>query len=665
MHQPDYRDASGIMQMPWVFLHAIKDYYDMPWMMSRHEGTHATFNITSPIIQQLKLYYEHPASYDKFLGIWLQNPAHLEENDRSWLIKICKSTQFDTMVKPLPRYRELYTQEHFTNNDFVDLEVVFLLAWCGVYLRQNSEVVQELLLKERHFHEQDKIALLEELATFVRGIFDYYKELHAKGIITIATTPLNHPILPLLMNMNNAVAANPQTHIPQEHVTLEGDAELQIQRAKNLFRETFEFEADGFWPAEGGVDESSVKLLNSCGINWIATDEEILFKSLGSKERSALYFPYKYDGMTIGFRDHYLSDLIGFNYRHQDASTASGDFLSKLQEIHNANNEAMVFVILDGENAWEFFDNNAYDFFDTLYSDLITTSWCQTLSMDEVKLLPARDLTSLAPGSWIHGSFDTWVGHSEKTKAWEMIFLTKRDYQHHKENLSSEQKAKIIDHFLAAECSDWFWWYGDDHFTEFGAEFDELFRGHLISVYDLMNVNPPSDLFLPITKNRSASKFWLKPKSDIHPDINGKHDSFFEWIGCGVVYENKLFSTMDKIRGPIEKILYGQDEEKIYFAFEGEIRKMCKLYTLQMIIDPLNIREKILFQIGTMHVHDLQIEVACDDWLEISITKNSITEANLAFRFELEEDGKIIQILPGFGELTIDIQSDYSQDWFI
>ena len=665
MHQPDYRDANGIMQMPWVFLHAIKDYYDMPWMMARHEGIHATFNITSPVIEQLKLYYNQPESSDKFLNIWLKNPSFLEENDRNWLIKICKSTQFETMVKPIPRYKELYAQEHFNNNDFVDLEVVFLLAWCGVFLRQNSEIVKELLQRERHYNEQDKVALLEELSHFVRGIFDYYKKLHDEQRITIATTPFNHPILPLLMDMNNAVLANPNTNIPKEHIRLEDDALLQVQKAKELFKETFEYEADGFWPAEGGVDESSVKLLSSCDVNWIATDEEILFKSLGSHKREALYYSYNYNGMCIGFRDHYLSNLIGFNYRHQDAITASNHFISELNKIHESNNKATVFVILDGENAWEFFQNNAYDFFDALYGSLQKTTWCQTLSMDEVKNLPAKDLTSLAPGSWIHGSFNTWVGHSEKTKAWDLIFLTKRDYEHHKENVSSEAELKIVDHFLAAECSDWFWWYGDDHFTEFGAEFDELFRNHLISIYDLMQVSPPSDLFLPIVKNRSASKFWVKPQSDIHPDINGKHDSFFEWIGCGVVYENKFFSTMDKQRGPIKKILYGQDEEKIYFAFEGEINKMCSLNSLNIIIEPLKIRKKILFETKKTTLEDLEIEVACEDWLEVSINKTTIDKEQIALRFELEKDGKIIQILPGFGELTIDINSDYSHNWFI
>ena len=665
MHQPDYRDASGIMQMPWVFLHAIKDYYDMPWMMARHETIKATFNITAPIIQQLELYYNNPEESDKFLALWLKIPSLLEEEERNWVIKLCKSTQFDTMVKPFERYAELYSQEHFNNTELVDLEVLFMLAWCGVYLRTNNDVIQYLIKKQRNYSNEDKHTLLNELSKFVSGIFDYYAKLHKDKVITISTTPLNHPILPLLMDMGNAIKANANTNIPKEYVTLEDDALLQVQRAQELFKETFGYEADGFWPAEGAVDESSVELLKSCGIKWIATDEEILFKSLNSNNREALYHSYNYNGMTMGFRDHNLSDLIGFTYRHQDSYSASKHFISELEKIQHSNQDATVFVILDGENAWEFFDNNGFNFFNALYSDLKYSLWCETVHMDDIVKQPSRELPHLAPGSWIHGSFDTWVGDSEKTRAWELIFITKRDYEHHKASLDETTQSKIIDHFLAAECSDWFWWYGDDHYTDFGAEFDELFRSHLIHIYDLIAIPAPSDLFMPIIKDRSSESFWIKPQTDISPDINGKHDSFFEWIGCGVVDEGKLFSTMDKQRGPIEKIYYGQDDEKLYFAFYSNINKSCTSDSMSIIIDPIDVTGKIYLKTEKTFFGNIEVDVACEDWLEVSIDKSKIDKDEISVRFEIEKDGVVVQTLPGFGELKIDLGSDYSRNWFI
>jgi len=665
MHQPDYRDTNGIMQMPWVFLHAIKDYYDMPWMMASHKGMKATFNITAPIIEQLQLYYNHPQLSDKFLTIWLKDPSHLDEDDRKWLIKICKSTQYDTMVKSSARYSELYTKEHLNNRELLDLEMLFMLSWCGVYLKTNNQVIKDLIKSSHNYTQEDKAFLLNELSSFVSGIFAYYKQLHNDGLITLATTPLNHPILPLLIDMENALKANINTKLPKDYVSLKDDALRQVQKAQELFKETFGFDTSGFWPAEGGVDEKSIKLLRSCGIKWIATDEEILFKSLNSNQRDLLYTPYKYDDMTIAFRDHHLSDLIGFTYRHQDSYSASKHFLNELQKIENVNPDATTFVILDGENAWEFFPNNGFDFFNALYSELQNCSWCRTTNMDEVLDSPARELQYIAPGSWIHGSFDTWVGHSEKTRAWELIYLTKRDYEHHKESLDDNKKAKIVEHFLAAECSDWFWWYGDDHFTEFGLEFDELFRSHLINIYELIGISAPSDLFIPIIKGKSSENFWIKPQSDITPFVNGKRDSFFEWIGCGVVDEGKLFSTMDKKRGPIEKIFYGQDDEKLYFALEGKIKHLCANDFIMMIIEPIGVRGKISVDRQKTMIGDLEVDVAYGDRLEIQIDKSTINQDEIAIRFELEKDGNIVQTLPGFGELKIDLNSDYSKNWFI
>ncbi len=665
MHQPDYRDVNGTVQMPWVFLHAIKDYYDMPWMMARHKEIKATFNITSPLIEQLQLYYEKAQEHDKFLALWLIDPMFLDESSRAWILKLCKSTQYDTMVKEFPRYKELYLQEHFSNSEFLDLELLFMLSWCGVYLRQNSQIVKDLIDKQRYYDNEDKALLLKELSGFVSGIFDYYLKLHDEGVISLSTTPLNHPILPLLVDMQNGVKANISTNIPKDYISLVEDATLQIVKAKELFEKTFGFVPNGFWPAEGGVDEKSVELLENNGIKWIATDEAILFKSLNSNDRNNLYKPYQYKNMCIGFRDHYLSDLIGFTYRYQDANIASQEFINELQKISNIDNESTVFIILDGENAWEFYKNNGFDFFDALYSKLTQFSLCKTLTMDEVYELEKRQLSYLAPGSWIHGEFNTWVGHSEKTRAWELIYLAKKDYARHNDTLNDETKAKISEHFLSAECSDWFWWYGDDHYTEFGVEFDELFRSHLITIYDLMDVTPPSNIFIPILEDRSVVDFWLKPQSDISPLINGRHDLFFEWIGCGIIDESKLFSTMDKQRGPIKKILYGQNNDKIYFSFDTQTIKMSANDFIIIIVEPLNIRAKIAIKTQKTLIDTLEVNVAYEEIFELSIDKKLISIDSISIIFEIEQNNKIVQTLPGFGELKIDLNDDYSKNWFI
>ncbi|MBT8348595.1 MAG: glycoside hydrolase, partial [Sulfurovum sp.] len=531
MHQPDYRDSNGVMTMPWVFLHAIKDYYEMPWLLSRHKGLKATFNITPPLIEQLNLYSD-PLRNDYFLSLWQMHPSELSEEARSWLIKTCKSTQYETMIKPIENFDILYHYEHLNDAELIDFQMLFMLAWCGNYLREENSLVKALFHKAKGFTQEDKTNLLKELCDFVSTILPFYARLQKECVISLSTTPYNHPILPLLLDMNNAKRANAHTTLVDNPLSLREDAIEQVERSIALYEETFGMEPTGFWPAEGAVDEESISIYKERGISWIATDEAILFRSLEDDTRANLYRPYVYNEMTIGFRDHGLSDLIGFNYRFKSGEDASEHFMQVVEPIRHTQKDATVFVILDGENAWEFFENNAFDFFTALYTRFSQTLWCHTVTMDEVSQIPSPGkLEKLAPGSWIHGNFDTWSGHSEKNRAWELIYQTRRDVDNYNGEVSSKVAEQVKFHFLASECSDWFWWYGDDHVTEFGLEFDALFREHLITIYHLMHIQPPADLFIPIISHKSTVSFLVKPQSSISPTVNGKNDSFFDWIG--------------------------------------------------------------------------------------------------------------------------------------
>ncbi len=664
MHQPDYRGSDGVMSMPWVFLHGIKDYYEMPWLLSQHEGVKASFNITAPLIEQLNLYGE-PLKNDYFLSLWHKDPKELEESQREWLIKTCKSTQYETMVKPIEQFKLLYDKEHLSEDELVDFEVLFMLSWCGNYLRQENTLVKKLFKKEKNYTQKDKSLLLKTLTEFIKTILPFYASLQTKGVISLSTTPYNHPILPLLLNMNNAKYANEHTTIVENHITLRDDAIEQVERSIKLYEETFGAKPTGFWPAEGAVDEESVQIYKERGITWIATDEAILFRSLEDDSRASLYKPYDFNDMSIGFRDHALSDLIGFNYRFKSGEDASNHFMDVVKPIADANDDATLFVILDGENAWEFFDNNAYDFFTSLYNRFSSTSWCNTVTMDEASKIKNRGtLEKLASGSWIHGNFDTWSGHSEKNRAWELIYQTKRDYEHHKKDISAETMKEIQFHFLASECSDWFWWYGDDHVTEFGSEFDTLFREHLISIYKLLNAHPPADLFVPIISHKSQASFLLKPQSSISPLIDGRDSSFFEWIGSGSIDESKLYSTMDRVRGPIEKIHYGQDDSSIYLAFDGEI-EMLKASNLELEIFVEETGKTLSFAMDENSTHN-GAKFAINERIELELSKMNCSECTqVHLRFEILQGKEIIQTMPGYGALAINLEETYAANWFV
>lgn len=663
MHQPDYRDGSGVMKMPWVFLHAIKDYYDMPWIFSQFPKLRATFNITPSLIEQLKL-YTNPLKNDYFLQLLCKHPSELSSKEREWLIKICKSANYNNMVKPLLRFNELYNLEIFNDDELTDLHVVFLLAWCGNYLRINSDIVKQMLQKERGYSLEDLRALIEHLASFIGQILPFYTSLLEKGVILISTTPYFHPILPLLIDINNVQKANIHTKPPENPLSLKSDAILHVKRAKALYRETFGREAVGFWPAEGAVDEQSAAIYKDEGIKWIATDEAILFKSLGSDIRKNLYKPYDYNGLLVAFRDQNFSNLFGFDYRFMSANKAVEHFIKTIEPLAYGSEDNTLFIILDGENAWEYYNQNAYAFFMQLYENLSNLSWCETVCIDELLDSGAKKLNTLASGSWIGGDFSTWSGDIEKNRAWEMLFQTRRDFDNCTHKITKDSTKKVQEHFLAAECSDWFWWYGNDHFTEFALEFDTLFRQHLIAIYRLIDMQPPSDIFEPITEHKSTASFMTKPKAPIYPKVDGKTSSFFEWIGCGIIDESRLFSTIDRTKAPIQKIRYGHNESNVFIAFDGDMTLLKKeKCALEIIIEELNESIKIK---KCIKEYPSGVVLSVGKSIEIALPKTIFAKMQrVHLRFMIEQDGKIIQTLPGYGALEIELDEDYSTSWFV
>ncbi len=652
------------MSMPWVFLHAIKDYYEMPWLLMRYPTIKATFNLTSTLMEQLELYRD-PLRYDRFFSLWERHPDTLDSQSRQWIVKICKSSQFETMVRPIARYESLYAKNEYSDAELIDLEVLFVLAWCGNYLRSENPVVKRLMEQAEGFTQNDKHRLLDTLSQFIQTIIPFYAALQESGRISVATTPYYHPILPLLIDMQNGSLANPHTALPTRPLSLREDARKHIERSVALYEKHFGKKPHGFWPAEGAVDPQSLELYRDNGIRWIATDEAILFRSLGSEDRKNLYRTYRFNGVSIAFRDHGLSDLIGFTYRFKSADDAAEHFLRSLKNIADEQNSPFVSVIVDGENAWEFYENNGFDFFNALYDRLERAEWCSTVTMDETAADENQyELSMLHPGSWIHGTFDTWSGHPQKNRAWELIYQTRRDAENHRGSISEEAARTIEEHFLASECSDWFWWYGDDHVTDFAVEFDALFRNHLIAVYELLNIAPPANLFQPILSMSSAAPFWVKPKSPLTPVIDGKYSSFFEWLGCGSMDERKLYSTMDKVRGPIDKLYYGHDKKAIYVAFEGNVSTLNP-QGLKLAVTVEESGDHFVYDLATLE-GDKDDRVAMDERLEIAISREHFGTMRLFhLRFELIASGQILQTLPGNGALPIDLNQHYAANWFV
>lgn len=209
-----------------------------------------------------------------------------------------------------------------------------------------------------------------------------------------------------------------------------------------------------------------------------------------------------------------------------------------------------------------------------------------------------------------------------------------------------------------------FWWYGDDHVTEYAFEFDALFREHLITIYRLLGIQPPSDLFEPIITHKSSVSFLIKPQSSISPLIDGKNSYFFEWLGSGSVDESQLYSTMDRVRGPIEKIYYGYNKKSVFLAFEGKMMALDPLgLELQVTIEETG--EKLIFAMDGSFNSETS-HLAVDERVELSLSRSYFKAlSTVHLRFEIVQAKTIIQTMPGFGSLPIDLDETYARNWFV
>ncbi len=615
MHQPDYR-KKGIFFMPWVFLHSIKDYYDMPYIASKFD-VKVNFNLSAILIEQIQTYIKEGIKADKFLTLFIKHPSELNKDEKKYLLKILKSLSPKMITSSL---KTLFFKDCFSDNEFIDFEILFLLSWCGGYLKSKPFI--KAFLKKSHFKNEEKLELVNYLLEFLKEILPLYKNLQENKKISVTTTPYTHPIIPLLIDINVAKKANPNTILPQNPVSLRDDAILHIKKAKEIYKSVFSKFPFGFWPAEGGVDEKSIELYKKENIKIIATDEAILKKS----GKNDIYKIYEFEDVKIIFRDHTLSDLIGFVYKDFKAENAAEDFYNRIQK------KGIISVILDGENAWEYYDNNGIDFLNAFYKKLENVN---TLLLEDVLRFESEKLDYLFPGSWIYGDFNTWVGDEEKNRAWELLFQTKRDYLRHK-----IENKKITQNFLKAEASDWFWWYGRGHYTEFSKEFDEIFRGYLIEIYELLNLPVPNNLLNKIIGSYELKSIINEPKNYITPVIDGKITYFFEWVGSG--YIDNLSGAMQN-NAVVKRIYFGEDKENIYFRLD------C---------NDLDIDIEIFF-----NEKKQKFEMAKDEIIEIKIVKKDLKEFEV--RFEIYKDNKLIEIAPNNTRFIMKIDRDYSRNWFI
>lgn len=587
-HQP-YYEKDGEFILPWVRLHAVKDYLDIPLILNEFPNIKQNYNIVPSLMLQLQHYISGTNS-DIVQRLTLTDASQLTFEDKEQILKLFFLCNEKNMIRPYARYNELYEKSKmnnalllFTDQDWLDLQVWYNLSWMGQYNR-DLPFIKRLFAKGKNYSESEKIILLDCHKEIMTKIAKNYKRLVALGQVEVSVSPYYHPILPLLINTESANESNPGNSSVEPNFTFPQDAEMQITSAIDYFEEIFETKPLGLWPSEGSISDEAIKLIAKSGISWIASDEQVMFNSdTSSLSNLSKYFPRKYQNgdteITIFFRDHNLSDKIGFVYSNWNAHDAARDFVSNLLTIRNSIyshfgetglRNAVVSIILDGENCWEYYPNNGFDFIRTLYSYLSITSEIKTINFKEALNDGSADflkpLTHIKAGSWIDANFNIWISNPENITAWNMLSRARHLFEDLKPKLSADIIAKIQQEFLIAEGSDWFWWYYPHHQAENKPDFDILFRWHLKNIYKLMGVEIPKELFNEII---SVEQKYQLPKNRITPIIDGEIDSTPVWDEAGYAMFNQSFSTMHQSQAPPVKIFFGNDDNFVYFRIDN------------------------------------------------------------------------------------------------
>jgi len=611
MHQPYYKDPlKNEYALPWTYLHGIKDYFDMPAIVEDTPGAKAVFNLVPSLIEQL-LEYASGTAVDPFLEKGKAAPSELNQDDRIFLLENFFSANRQNMIEPSRRYLELLYMagegkpgsaaervRHFSEQDLLDLQVCFFLSWTGEAARRRYPVFADLVAKGENFSAADKDLLFATQQELLQAIIPLYRRLHIEGRIELSVTPYYHPIMPLLCDIRTAQTAIPRVVLPAAIFRHPEDARAQIRRGISYFSEIFGFAPAGMWPSEGSVSNETLAIITESGIRWIATDEEILQKSMdgglgAGKER--LYRPWRFSSNQgeIGafFRDHQLSDLIGFTYSQWEAKRAVADLCGRLNAIKSrvGGNGRVVSIILDGENAWEYYPDNAYHFLQGMYKGIAESASLRLTTCSEVLKETHFDgrLHTIFPGSWINGSYGIWIGHPEENTAWDLISRAREAAVSGNPLVgavlesgepSTDVTAETICRSLyAAEGSDWFWWYGDDHFSPHSDQFDRLFRQHLMNVYRLLGQDPPRELLEPI-KKRNPAGLVREPVAFIDPEINGRTSDYFEWLAAGLYDLTRQGSAMHSSDRMLQSFYYGFNETSLFFRIDGvqELSRLLK-----------------------------------------------------------------------------------------
>jgi alpha-amylase/alpha-mannosidase (GH57 family) len=541
MHQPDYRDhIRNEFQLPWVYLHAIKDYVDMAAHLESIPGARAVVNFSPVLLDQLDIYEKQidgflkdsKAIRDPLLSA-LDSPVFPSDNEhRLALVKTCLHSNHERLIERFSDYRRLVhiaelvihdldSSSYISNQYLADLVTWYHLAWLGETVRLKDERVKLLMEQGSGFTLHQRRSLLLVIAELLSTLRTRYTRLADLGQVELSMSPYAHPMIPLLLQFESARDAMPDAHLPilDNYPGGRERACWHLQQGLETFERYFGRRPTGCWPSEGGISSETIEVIAEAGFSWAATGESVLRNSIGKSspdgnDKFLFNGPYCEHGSSLRLfaRDDTLSDLIGFTYADWHADDAVADLVNRLVTIADAchdQDNPVVSIILDGENAWEYYPKNGYYFLTALYQRLVEHPRLElTTYQDILETSPVHEIDNITAGSWVFGTFSTWIGEEDKNRAWDILGDLKRVYDEccARTKPDPEQQERINKQLAACEGSDWFWWLGDYNPAVTVSDFERLFRVHIANFYQMLGQEPPQYLAQTLAHGSGSPK---------------------------------------------------------------------------------------------------------------------------------------------------------------
>jgi len=655
--------------------------------VARTPRVRVTFNLTPVLLEQLDAIGK--GCSDPYLDAARTPAASLTAAQASFLLARFFDVNHDRMLSPFPRYRELFERREaggtFTADDLRDLQVWFHLAWVDPTFRE-AEPLRSLVEKGRGFTEAEKGTVLDWGVACARDAASDYREAAAGGQVELTTSAYHHPILPLLIDSTAPREASPSATLPDPPFRAPDDAAEQIARARDSHRERFGAAPKGTWPPEGAVNDAALSELARAGFAWAASDETVLASALKARDGSvgdwpvALYAPYQVEtaagSMAMVFRDRALSDRIGFTYASWNPDEAARDFVERVRAAGNSaggDTPALVCVILDGENCWESYADDGRPFLEALYGLLESDSQIEAVTVsDALRRVPsAGTLTHIPVGSWIRPDLGIWIGQGDKNRAWAELTRARAAVL----NATRSQDVRAgaaAEEVYAAEASDWFWWYGDDHPSAHRAIFDRIFRSRLARAYESLGLAVPESLRSSLRQDADKADADLIGAAGqapaafpyVKPTLDGRRTDFYEWMGAVEHGASGESGAMHRASAVVRAVRFGGDGPNLYVWIDADPGTAADA-GLVIAVEaaggrtaraPLRAGRGVLSWSGGLPSGEDAGEYAADDVIELRPPLDALgarAGVPTAFRVVLERGDAREEIVPAAGWLTL------------